>query len=319
MLRPVILGVVGDSGAGKTTITRGLVGLLGEEQVTAVSSDDYHRYDRAERAERGITPLHPDCNYVDILSQHLRLLREGEPILKPVYQHKDGTFGPPVYTQPKQFTLIEGLLGYHTEELRNCYDVRVFLAPPEELRRAWKVQRDCSRRGYTTDQVLEELDRREPDSELYIRPQRRWSDIVVSFKPGKRGDQEHLDAEIVLRKGIEHPDLSEFSATDGSSLRVEENDTEQTLHVPGDIDPARGSEIEESVWSRMHFASHLRSERLGEFTVGTELHRSESLAIVQVIVLYHLVTARATVALGGEGTRNDQAEAKPPATTATQH
>jgi phosphoribulokinase len=55
----------------------------------------------------------------------------------------------------------------------------------------------------------------------------------------------------------------------------------------------------------MHFASHLRSERLGEFTVGTELHRSESLAIVQVLVLYHLVTARATVALGGEGTRAD--------------
>jgi len=202
--------------------------------------------------------------------------------------------------------------------LRASYDVRVFLAPPEELRRAWKVQRDCSRRGYTTDQVLEELDRREPDSELYIRPQQRWSDIVVSFKPGKRGDQEHLDAEIVLRKGIEHPDLSEFSAVDGSSLRVVESETEQTLYVPGDIDPARGSEIEESVWAGMHFASHLRSERLGEFTVGTELHRSESLAIVQVIVLYHLVTARATVALGGDGTRADQAEAKAPATAAPQ-
>jgi hypothetical protein len=82
--------------------------------------------------------------------------------------------------------------------------LRCFLVPPEELRRAWKVQRDCSRRGYTTDQVLE-LDRREPDSELYIRPQQRWSDIVVSFKPGSRSDQEHLDAEIVLRKGSSIP------------------------------------------------------------------------------------------------------------------
>jgi hypothetical protein len=53
----------------------------------------------------------------------------------------------------------------------------------------------------------------------------------------------------------------------------------------------------------MHFASHLRSERLGEFTIATELHRSESLAIVQVLVLYHLVTARASVALGGAGSR----------------
>jgi phosphoribulokinase len=275
--------------------------MLGEKNVTHVAADDYHRYDRRQRAEHGVTPLHPDCNYIDIMERHFADLREGRAILKPVYQHKDGTFGPPVYTKPQQFTLIEGLLGYHTEALRACYDVRVFLAPPESLRRAWKVQRDCSRRGYTTDQVLEELDRREPDSELYIRPQQRWADIVVSFMPGR--DQEHLDAQIVLRKGLDHPDLSEFVHIDG--LTLEENDDEEKLFVPGDIDPAAGAAIEESVWARMHFASHLRSERLGEFTVGTELHRSESLAVVQVLVLYHLVTARAAVALGSDGARAD--------------
>ena len=60
----------------------------------------------------------------------------------------------------------------------------------------------------------------------------------------------------------------------------------------------------------MHFASHLRSERLGEFTVGTELHRSESLALVQLLILYHLVTARAAVALGGDGARSVRLEAR---------
>ena len=68
--------------------------------------------------------------------------------------------------------------------MRDCYDVRVFLAPPEDLRRRWKVQRDCSRRGYTTDEVLAELDRREPDSAAFIRPQERYADMVVSFTPG---------------------------------------------------------------------------------------------------------------------------------------
>ena len=314
MPRPIILGVVGDSATGKTTLSRGLVRMLGENNVTHVAADDYHRYDRRQRAEHQITPLHPDCNYIDIMERHFAELRGGNAILKPVYHHKDGTFGPPVYTKPAQFTLIEGLLGYHTPELRDSYDVRVFLAPPEELRRAWKVQRDCSRRGYTTDQVLEELDRREPDSELFIRPQQRWADLVVSFKPGNRGDQEHLDAEIVLRKGLLHPDLTDFAEDGGKGVTVDESDTEHRLFVPGDIDPALGSAIEEAVWERMHFASHLRSERLGEFTVGTELHRSESLAIVQVLVLYHLVTARATVALGGEGTRTDQSsESRAPA------
>ena len=224
MPRPIILGVVGDSATGKTTLSRGLVRMLGESNVTHVAADDYHRYDRRQRAEHQITPLHPDCNYVDIMERHFAELRAGNAILKPVYQHKDGTFGPPVYTKPMQFTLIEGLLGYHTEALRDSYDVRVFLAPPEKLRRAWKVQRDCSRRGYTTDQVLEELDRREPDSELYIRPQQRWADLVVSFMPGSRGDQEHLDAEITRTSASSSPRAASrstrASTSTSSSCRV---------------------------------------------------------------------------------------------------
>ena len=69
--------------------------------------------------------------------------------------------------------MIEGLLGYHLPVMRDIYDVRVYLAPPEELRRRWKVQRDCSRRGYTTDQVLARA--RSPRAGLrgFIRPQRR--------------------------------------------------------------------------------------------------------------------------------------------------
>ena len=185
MPRPIILGVVGDSAAGKTTMTRGLVRVLGEHAVTHACTDDYHRYDRKQRAELGITPLHPDCNYLDVMAQDLRHLRNGEPILKPVYRHADGTFAPPVYVEPHGFAIVEGLLGYHAPQMRDCYDVRVFLAPPEELRRRWKVQRDCSRRGYTTDEVLAELDRREPDSAAFIRPQERYADMVVSFMPGE--------------------------------------------------------------------------------------------------------------------------------------
>jgi phosphoribulokinase len=90
-----------------------------------------------------------------------------------------------VYIDPARFTIVEGCSATTPPEMRDCYDVRVFLSPPEEIRRQWKVQRDCSRRGYTTDQVLAELDRREPDSEAFIRPQRRYADIVVSFVPGE--------------------------------------------------------------------------------------------------------------------------------------
>jgi phosphoribulokinase len=306
MPRPIILGVVGDSAAGKTTMTRGLVRILGEQQVTAVSTDDYHRYDRKQRAERRVTPLRPDCNYLDIMSQHLGHLRQGEPILKPVYVHADGTFGPPVYVDPKPFTIVEGLLGYHTAELRRCYDVRVYLAPPEELRRRWKVQRDTSRRGYTTDQVLKELDKRESDSAEFIRPQERHADMVVAFQPpDDNSDPDALDAEMILRDMLPHPDLSPFIGDGDRGITLSDVGTERHVGVPGRMDRDVAAEIEEAIWEKLHFATHLRSDRLGEYTIGTNLHRSESLALVQLLILYHLVTAKATIALGGVGLRAD--------------
>jgi len=306
MARPIILGVVGDSAAGKTTITRGLVRILGEDQVTHVCTDDYHRYDRKQRAERGITPLNPDCNYIDIIDQDLERLRQGNAILKPVYQHSEGTFGPPVYVTPNTFTVVEGLLGYHTEAMQARYDVRVYLAPPEELRRHWKVQRDCSRRGYTTDQVLAELDRREPDSAAFIRPQEACADVVVSFQPGDSGDPDHLDADLLLREGLPQPDLGPLDGND-RGVTLTQKDSERHMQIPGDIDPERAAEIEEAIWEKLHFATHLRSQRLGEFTIGTDLHRSESLALVQLIILYHMVMARAAISLGGDSPRAKQA------------
>ena len=305
MARSITLGVVGDSAAGKTTLTRGLVRVLGEDNVTHVCVDDYHRYDRKQRAERNITPLHPDCNHLDILAQHLRHLRSNEPIMKPVYQHGDGTFGPPDYFSPGRFLVTEGLLAFYNTQLCEMFDVRVYLDPPEELRRQWKVQRDCSRRGYTTDQVLAELDRREPDSESFIRPQRHNADIVVSFQPGTGSDQEHLDCKLTLRDSLPHPDLTGVVGESGAGGVVlsDKGSGVQELYVPGQIRPELAHEIEESIWNRMHFARHLREQRLGEFTIGTELHRSDSLAVVQLLILYHLVCARAAVAGGHGSTR----------------
>jgi phosphoribulokinase len=302
--RPVILGVVGDSAAGKTTLTRGLVRVLGEEHVAHICTDDYHRFDRKQRAELGITPLHPDCNYLDIMAQDVSHLRCGDAILKPVYRHQDGTFGAPIYVRPLRFTVIEGLLGYHLPEMHDAYDVRVFLNPPEELRRRWKVARDCSRRGYTTDQVLAELDRRESDSESFIRPQRRYADLIVSFLPAgdDHRDPTHLDAELTLRDGLPHPDLTAFVQDEG--LTLVEQDGALVLRIPGRIDPDAAAAVEEAIWTRMHFATHLRARRLGEFTIGTELYRSESLALIQLLILYHLVTAKASVAVGGAGARS---------------
>jgi phosphoribulokinase len=195
--------------------------------------------------------------------------------------------------------------------MRDLYDVRVYMDPPEDLRRSWKVRRDCSRRGYTTDQVLEELDRREGDAEAYIRPQRRHADIVISFMPGDRGDQEHLDARVAMRPGLLHPDLTPLVDGEANGITLTAHASETTLWVPGTIGRDRAEAIQAAIWDRMHFASHLRTERLGEFTVGTQLHRSESLALTQLLVLYQLVRARAALAVGAPDTRADRTAPTP--------
>ena len=109
----------------------------------------------------------------------------------------------------------------------------------------------------------------------------------------------------MLRDRLAHPDLAPFIDGREDGLTLIERDGERVLRIPGRIEPEQAEAIEEAVWARMRFANHLRARRLGEFTVGTDLHRSESLAMVQLLILYHLVTARATVALGGDRARPD--------------
>ena len=313
--RPIVLGVVGDSATGKTTLTEGIVRAVGEDSVAHIATDDYHKYDREERKEIGITPLNPDCNYIDVMAQHLALLRAGEPILKPVYLHSDGTFGRPEYIDPRRFAVVEGLLGYHTPDMREMYDVRVFLAPPEDLRRKLKISRDTGKRGYTEEEVHEQLDEREPDSAAFIRPQEAYADITVTFRPEEEGEEdfEHLACDLKLRAGLDHPDFTPLCDA-GVGITLEEGPDHERLHIPGHIDREQGQQLEEMLWDRMHFARHLQSEEIGRFEAGDEMLRSESLALVQLLLLYHLVTAKAVVALGSDGARTDgaggQAEAQ---------
>ena len=85
--------------------------------------------------------------------------------------------------EPRDFVIVEGLLPLHTKLARACFDITVYLDPPEEIRRKWKIRRDCAERGYTPEAVLAELDRREPDSAAFIRPQRQCADIAIRFAP----------------------------------------------------------------------------------------------------------------------------------------
>ncbi len=293
--RPVMLAIAGDSAAGKTTITSGLVRALGADRCTAVCVDDYHRYDRQERKGLPFTALHPDCNYVEIMEQQLQLLATGHPILKPVYDHHTGALVRPEYVEPRDFVIVEGLLPLHTKLAAACFDVTVYLNPPEKVRREWKIKRDTAQRGYNREQVLAELVRREPESEAFIRPQRCRADIVVRFS-GIRDRHDPpdtpLSAELLLRPTIRHPDLSAILAESGESMhlrltRDEDGRPVDALHVHGYAPREESRMLEKAIWAGLGEGTEVPGF-LGELDGG---QRSEPLAITQLLLLYHLLDA----------------------------
>jgi phosphoribulokinase len=295
--RPVMLAIAGDSAAGKTTLTSGLVDALADGAVSSICVDDYHRYDREERRGLPFTPLDPACNYVGIMEQHLQLLAMGEPILKPVYNHHGGTLDRPVLFEPTDHVIVEGLLPLHSRLSRACFDLSVYLDPPEAIRRSWKVHRDTRDRGYTEDQVLAELDKREPDSAAHIRPQRRWADIVVRFAPiEERGEsgRDPLSATVLLRPTAPHPDLSAIldaehrGAIHLKLMRDDDGKPVDALHVHAYASRDTTRRVEEAIWTALGVDAELPSS-LGVVRDGS---RSEPLAVVQLILLYHLLMAQ---------------------------
>jgi phosphoribulokinase len=298
--RPILLGIVGDSAAGKTTITAGLMNVLGANAVTHVCTDDYHKFDRKERAARGITPLNPDCNYIDVLEQHVQRLHYGQPILKPVYDHANGTLVRPEYVMPRQFVIVEGLLGFSTTALRQFYDVKVFLSPPEEMRRIWKLRRDTAKRGYTAGQVLAELERREADSRDFIRTQRVYADIVVKFYPpeGMEPDQQgaNLNVRLVLRPTIPHPDLSYLvngNGDAGTGIRLllgrDEGRPVDFLEIDGDVAAQHAGELENAIWQHLPDLRPVSDDQFGAYQDRSTMRRSPPLALTQLLIAFHLL------------------------------
>jgi len=296
--QPILLGIVGDSGAGKTTFTKAITKVLGEHQVAVICTDDYHKYNRAERAEKNLTPLHPDCNYLDIVEQHLLLVKAGQPILKPNYNHSTGDFAPPSYIQPKEFIIVEGLLGYFTKTMRDCYDIKLYLAPPDDLNVPWKLKRDMQVRGYSEEAALREIRLRKPDAEAFIYPQRKWADMVLYFGQNRRGAGDHLNVSLLLRPTLPLPDLSAMleQKAGGHGLRwMRDSELDlpaDRLEIDGNISDKTAKQLEDLLWQSVPAEyRHLRRDRIDAIKGERSEIKSYPLALTQLLIAYHVLHA----------------------------
>lgn len=181
--KPFIIGVAGDSGAGKDTFVNSIIGLFGSHSVTTISGDDYHLWDRHQPIWQVMTHINPAANDLERFAKNLVSLNDGKSIQARHYDHVTGKMSKPFTLKSNDIIIASGLHALYLPILRDCYDSSIYLDINEDLRTYFKIQRDVNKRGYTIERVLEALVKRKPDSEKFIHPQAAFSDLILSLQP----------------------------------------------------------------------------------------------------------------------------------------
>lgn len=181
--KPFVIGVAGDSGAGKDTYSDAIKGLFGGHSVTTLSGDDYHLWDRQKPMWQVMTHLNPMANDLEGFANDLVALTDSKNIHSRHYDHQTGRMSRPFMIKSNDFVIASGLHALYMPILRECYNLSVYLDIDESLRRHFKLQRDVHQRGHTEEKVLASFERREPDSARFIRPQAAYADLVLSLQP----------------------------------------------------------------------------------------------------------------------------------------
>ncbi len=196
--RPLLIGIAGDSGAGKDTVCRLLEATLGNSRCTTISGDDYHRWPRGHRMWTVHTHLDVRANDLAKQQNHAIAIARGEGVRKGTYDHTTGKFTPEEWIDPSNYVIFAGLHTLSLEPQRNLYELTVFINPEESLRRNWKVRRDHAERGYSPAEVLRKMEEREADRIKYILPQAEHADLIVSFRNKEALAADNLNSPLDL-------------------------------------------------------------------------------------------------------------------------
>ena len=181
--KPLMVGIAGDSGCGKDTLVDSLRGLFGSHSTATLSGDDYHLWDRQEPMWQVMTHLNPHANNLEQFAQDLTTLSNGKPIFSRHYDHASGKMSKPTRIHSNELIIASGLHALYSPQMRERYDLSIFLDMDEDLRRYFKLQRDVHVRGHSVDKVMASMQSRLPDTEKFVRPQSTQADLVLSLQP----------------------------------------------------------------------------------------------------------------------------------------
>ncbi|HIV74776.1 MAG TPA: uridine kinase [Candidatus Pseudogracilibacillus intestinigallinarum] len=197
--RPVIIGVAGGSGSGKTSVTRAICERFGEEKILVIEQDYYYK-DQShltfeERLETNYD--HPLAFDNELLVEHVKTLLNNKPIEKPVYDYKLHTRSQEViHVEPKQVIIVEGILILEHLPLVDLMDIKVFVDTDADVRIIRRLLRDIKERGRSLDSVIQQyIESVRPMHLQFVEPAKRYADIIIP-----EGGENHVAIDLLATK-----------------------------------------------------------------------------------------------------------------------
>ena len=178
----LVIGIAGGTGSGKTTLMRNIMAQF-EGMVTVLSHDNYYkRHDELTFEERsGLNYDEPDAIETSLMVEHLAKLRNGQAIDCPVYdftQHNRS--GETIRIEPRKVIIVEGILIFENQPLRELMDIRVFVDTDADVRLCRRIKRDVNKRGRSLESVLTQYQETvKPMHEMYVEPSKKYANIIV--------------------------------------------------------------------------------------------------------------------------------------------
>jgi uridine kinase len=179
------LGIAGGTGSGKTTVVEQIVHELPQEEVSIITQDSYYKQnDHLSYDERcKINFDHPDSIDFELLKQHIRELKRGVPVEQPVYSFvTHNRLEETILTEPKKVVIIEGILIFTQRELRDLFDIKVFVHTDSDERLIRRLKRDVKERGRDLSEVLDRYQSTlKPMHREFIEPTKSYADIIIPY------------------------------------------------------------------------------------------------------------------------------------------
>lgn len=178
---PFTIGICGDSGTGKSELLSNLEDTLGVKRILHIEGDGDHRWERGSSDWEYYTHLDPRANYLYRQASDISILRAGSKVCRVDYDHDTGTFTEKKVIKPKPYIILCGLHSLFLPKSRDALDLKIYMDTDENLRRLWKIKRDTTKRGYSIEKIVAQIEKRIPDAQRYIYPQKTYADVIISY------------------------------------------------------------------------------------------------------------------------------------------